>query len=63
MTSRRGLGPRAGHVVLANGVEFQIGKVLFFSSFFHVIIIPSLKLYFSFSLALSGDGKRKNLYV
>ena len=48
----------AGREGLAFRVEFQIGKVLFSSFFFlfRVIIIPSLKLYFSFSSALAGDG-------
>ena len=51
----------AGREGLAFRVEFQIGKVLFSSFFFFwAIIIPSLKLYFSFSLALAGDGKKQS---
>ena len=48
----------AGRYGLAYRAEFQIGKVIFFPLFlFWAIIIPSLKLYLSLSLALAGgDG-------
>ena len=43
---------------LRYGLHIKPEKLFFFLFFLGAIIIPSLKLYLSFSLALAGDGNK-----